>query len=276
MICNLEEILKYSYDNNSAIGAFNVGNMEMVMGAIKAAEEMKTPIIIQIGEARLKHSPLELIGPLMVSAAKNSKVKIAVHLDHGKTFETIKRALELGFTSVMIDMSHEKISINIEKTNKIKEIARKYNASVESEIGTIGGNEGDGTTNVGYTDVEEAVKFYKETSVDALAIGIGNVHGNYKGEPKLNFEILKQINSKISVPLVLHGGSGISDKDFRDMIDLGIKKINIATASFTSLVKEAKEYCKNDSINYFELNEAMVKGTYENVKRHIKIFNNKK
>lgn len=273
-LVKMKELLIKAESGNIGVGAFSVGNMEMVMGAIKAAEEMETPIILQIAESRLKHSPLHLMGPMMVSAAQRAGVDVAVHLDHGLTFETIQEALELGFSSVMLDASEADFEENIKMTKQVVAMARHFGATVESELGSVGKNEdGTGEYKIAYTEPSQAQRFCEETGIDALAVAIGNAHGNYPVAPELEFDLLKQINEKTSVQLVLHGGSGISDSDFQKAISLGIRKVNIATASFDSLTKRAKEYLSSDKKHdYFGLNEAMVQGTYENVKKHIQIF----
>lgn len=274
-LVTMKELLERAKNNHRGIGAFSVGNMEMVKGAIQAAEEMNTPIILQIAEVRLKHSPLALMGPMMVQAAKEAKVDIAVHLDHGLTMETVEKALELGFTSVMFDSSSHSFEENMERTKAVVGLAAKYNATVEAELGIVGGSE-DGSEDHGIrcTDPEDAKIFCETTGIDALAVAIGNAHGNYPVAPKLAFDVLKRIHEKTSIPLVLHGGSGITDEDFQKAISLGIVKLNIATASFNRLTMRAEEYlCSEGKHNYFELNEAMVRGTYENVKHHIEVFN---
>ena len=272
----MKSLLDKAKKEKYGVGAFSVANMEMIMGAVKAAEELKSPIILQIAEVRLNYSPLDLIGPMMIAAAKNSKVPIAVHLDHGITLDKICEALDLGFTSVMIDGSMHSLDDNIKITKEVVKKAREYGVTVEAEIGKVGGSE-DGRENHGvvYTDVNEAIKFYKETDINALAVAIGNAHGDYKGEPKLNFEILDEINKNIEIPLVLHGGSGISPKDFRHCIELGIHKINVATSTFKLVEKRVRErYLENGTqkIDYFELHALEIKGAYENVKMHIEIF----
>lgn len=246
-LVTMKTLLERAENHHRGIGAFSVGNMEMVKGAVQAAEELKTPIILQIAEVRLKHSPLALMGPLMVQAAKEAEVDIAVHLDHGLTMETVEKALEL---------------------------AKKYGATVEAELGLVGGSE-DGSENHGIrcTNPDDAKLFCERTGIDALAVAIGNAHGNYPVAPKLAFDVLEEIHEKTEIPLVLHGGSGITDADFQKAIALGIVKVNIATASFDCLTRRAEEYLKSEGEhNYFALNEAMVKGTYENVKHHIEVF----
>lgn len=277
MIVTLKELLEIAKAENKAIGSFTCPNMEIVMGTIRAAEESRSPIIIQIAEGRLKHTPLNMIGPLMVQAAKDASVKIAVHLDHGLTIGKAREALGYGFTSVMFDGSHYSLQENIDKTNEIAKLARQTGASVEAELGTIGGKEATERDEVSkYTDVGEAKMFAENADIDALAVAIGNAHGHYKGKPELNFERLAELQKAVNVPLVLHGGSGISDEDFRHCIDLGVRKINIATASMDAAITFAGRYmAEPGEHDYYHFNENMVQGVYENVKHCIKVFNNK-
>lgn len=274
-LVTMKQLLDQARSEHRGTGAFSVGNMEMVKGAVQAAEELKTPIILQIAEVRLKHSPLALMGPMMVQAAKEASVDIAAHLDHGLTLETVQKALDLGFTSVMFDSSLYPFEENIARTKEVVSLAKRYGATVEAELGLVGGSE-DGKEGHGIrcTDPADAEIFCRETGVDALAVAIGNAHGNYPTTPQLAFDVLAEIQKRVEIPLVLHGGSGISDADFRRAIELGIVKVNIATASFNSLTRHAEAYLHtNGSHNYFSLNEAMVQGTYENVRHHIRVFN---
>lgn len=274
-LVTMKQLLDQARNEHRGTGAFSVGNMEMVKGAVQAAEELKTPIILQIAEVRLKHSPLALMGPMMVQAAKEASVDIAAHLDHGLTLETVQKALDLGFTSVMFDSSLYPFEENIARTKEVVSLAKRYGATVEAELGLVGGSE-DGKEGHGIrcTDPADAEIFCRETGVDALAVAIGNAHGNYPTAPQLAFDVLAEIQKRVEIPLVLHGGSGISDADFRRAIELGIVKVNIATASFNSLTRHAEAYLHtNGSHNYFSLNEAMVQGTYENVRHHIRVFN---
>ena len=274
-LVTMKKLLERARQNNKGVGAFSVGNMEMIKGAVQAAEEMRTPIILQIAEVRLKHSPLELMAPMMVEAARQADVDIAVHLDHGLTMETVRKALGYGFTSVMFDSSLYPFAENIQRTRDVVSLAGNYGATVEAELGIVGGSE-DGSTDHGIrcTDPEEAKQFCDATGVDALAVAIGNAHGNYAAAPQLAFDVLEEIHQKVDKPLVLHGGSGITDVDFQKAICHGIVKVNIATASFNRLTKRAEEYLQSDAPHtYFGLNEAMVQGTYENVRHHIEVFN---
>ena len=272
----MSELLDYANKNNCAVGAFSVGNMEMIIGAVRAAEEMQTPIILQIAEKRMKTSPLELMGPMMVSAAENAKVPIAVHLDHGLTFDCINSALQYGFTSVMLDASLLPFEENIEMTKKVKAAASEYGATVEAELGVVGGNEGDSAEHkILCTDPEKAKIFCEQTGINCLAVAIGNAHGNYPVLPELRFDVLKEINETVDTPLVLHGGTGITAEMFRKAISLGIRKINIATASFDALARAAKDYTFTVAkADYFTLSPKMADSVYNNVKKHIEIFNN--
>lgn len=274
MLVNIRELLADAQKGNYAVGSFSVANMEMVLGVLKAAQELNAPVILQIAEVRLKQSPLELIGPLMVAAAKNAKTPVAVHFDHGKTGKMIGMALELGFTSVMFDGSHLPLEENIAETKKIVSMAKKYSAAVEAEIGCVGGSE-DGSEDIAIncTKPDDAVRFAAETEVDALAVAIGNAHGNYKFTPKLRFDILEECAKRVSAPLVLHGGTGISEEDFIRCAKTGIKKINIATATFDSVEKSVRDCYNENKINgYYDLQGAEVEGAYLNAKRHILIF----
>ncbi|MBQ9060610.1 MAG: ketose-bisphosphate aldolase [Firmicutes bacterium] len=273
-LVNMRELIAQAEIKGTGVGAFNVGNMEMVMGVVKAAEEMDTPVIMQIAEGRLPHSPLALIGPMMVAAARAAKVDIAVHLDHGRSRKTILQALELGFTSVMYDGSSMPYKGNLENTRQVVGLAGKYQAAVECEIGVVGGNEGgDFDHKIRYTDPIDAMKFSRESGADAMAVAIGNAHGVYISEPRLRFDILKKIRQKSALPLVLHGGSGISDEDFREAIRCGIRKVNIATASLNAAAGFAKEALDSaGGPDYFAMSDAMVEGTYENVRHHIRVF----
>ena len=273
-LVKMTELFAARENNSFAVGAFNVSDMEMAMGAIKAAEELKAPLILQIAEGRLRYSPLDLLGVVMIAAAKKCKMPTAVHLDHGGTLETIKLALSLGFTSVMFDGSKYPLEENIKRTREVVELAHAQGAAVEAEIGRVGGAEGDyKSVDVLVTIVEEAKKFAEETGVDALAVAIGTAHGNYTVQPKLRIDRLKEIFDAVKTPLVLHGGTGLTEDDFRNCIANGIKKINIATASYDNSARKIKEICAaNPNAKYFDFSDAIVQGTCENVKKHMKIF----
>lgn len=269
----MKDLLFEAERGNYAVGAFSVADMEMILGAVRAAEEMNSPLILQVAEVRLKYSPLKIIAPMMLAAAKNASVPIAVHLDHGRTTECIQEALQLGFTSVMIDASDCPIEENIRRTKQIRTLADRYGATVEAEVGQIGVSE-DGTRegSGSYSDPWEVKRLKEEAGVDAIALSIGNAHGLYQAEPRLNFEILRKSRELTGMPLVLHGGTGIGEEDFKCCIRGGIRKINVATATFLAVERAAREYAKEDRRDYFRLSAYMTELAYENVKRHIGIF----
>lgn len=275
-LVKMSTLLANAKKNGVGCGAFGVYNMEALMGTIKAAEELNTPIILQLSEARFEAAPLNIMGPMMVNAAKEAKVDIAVHLDHGCSREAIKKALEMGFTSVMYDGSLLPFETNLANTKLIKEMADKFGADVEAELGHVGRYEGgDFDCENQCTIPEDAEIFINKTNVAALAVAIGNQHGNYTSSPKLRFDILKDIRDLIPEGcLVLHGGSGISDEEFQECIRSGIVKINIVTSILDTMVKKIDFYLKtNPRSTYYDLNREMVAGAYEVVKHHIKVFN---
>jgi fructose-bisphosphate aldolase, class II len=275
-LVTIKEILNIASSEHYAVGGFNVANMEMIIGVISAAEELKSPVILQVAESRLAYSPLNLIGPSMVAAAESAKVPVAVNFDHGKTAQKIQQALEMGFSSIMIDGSACPLLENIRITNEIIDKAAQYGASVEAEIGAVGNNE-DGThADARYTDLKDAAEFYNAAKVDALAISIGNAHGMYKCKPHLNFEILSSVHKRLPVPLVLHGGSGLDNSDIKKSIDCGISKVNIATETFDCVEKHVHGLYQNErSVTYFDLHDEEIEGAYENVKNHILMFGSK-
>ena len=273
-LVNMKNLLRDAQAGAYAVGSFSVANLEMIQGVVKAAEETKSPIILQIAEVRLNHSPLEIIGPAMLAAAKNASVPVAVHLDHGTTLECIGKALRMGFTSVMFDGSHLPLEKNIEMTKEVVEMAKPYGAAVEAEIGCVGGSE-DGSEDIAMrcTSPSEALLFSERTGVDALAIAIGNAHGFYKEAPQLRFDILQKVRDTVSIPLVLHGGTGISEDDFIRCHQNGIKKINIATATFAAAERKVKEgYEKGEIGGYYDMHVRQIQGAYENAKKHMEIF----
>lgn len=276
-LAKLSELTTLAANGNYGIGAFSIANMEMILGAVQAAEETDTPIILQVAQARLPYSPLQIIGPMMLAAAKAAKVPVAVHLDHGQDAETALEALKLGFTSVMIDASLLPLQQNITKTREIAALARQYGADVEAEIGRLGIGE-DGSVEGArlYTSPDEALEFYTQTGVDALAVSFGNAHGFYTTPPVLNFAILEEIHKRVPAPLVLHGGSGLTAQDFQNCIRHGVRKLNIATATFSATVQAAGQYLgQAKQPSYFDMNTAMRREICSTVGRHIHIFQNR-
>ena len=229
MLVNLNDVLKDAQNNHYAVGLFNTIDTDMLEAVIEAAETKRSPVIIGTAEILLPYGELQLIAPSVIAAAKRASVPVVVHYDHGLTFERCMEALQLGFSSVMFDGSVKSYDQNIAETQEIVRIAHAFGSTVEGEIGHVGDAVNPDADSNRYTTVEEAQKYLADTGVDALAIAIGTAHGAYKTAPKLSFERLREIRSEIDVPLVLHGGSGLSDDDFRQSIANGIAKVNIFT-----------------------------------------------
>ncbi|MEK3888161.1 class II fructose-bisphosphate aldolase [Bacillus sp. FSL K6-3431] len=270
-LVKMKELLVDAELGDYAVGAFSMANMEMIKAAINVAEELRSPLILQIAEVRLKHSPLHLIGPMMVAAAKKAAIPVAVHFDHGLTEAKIREALELGFSSIMYDGSHYPIEKNIEETNRIAALAAEYDVTLEAEIGQVGGSE-DGSADIDIliTSVEDAKRFTNETNIDALAIAIGNAHGMYKEKPNIRVDRLKEIHSEVAMPLVLHGGSGLTEVDFRTCIHHGIRKINVATSTFNHVVHAVNKDAPFS--DYYSYHERIVEAASESIRNHMRIF----
>ena len=228
MLVNLVEILKMAEDKKCAVGAFNTPNLECLNAVLTAAERLNVPVIIAHAELHEEVSPLAKIGSVMVQTAKTAKVPVCVHLDHCETLDYMKQALGIGFTGVMYEGSTLPYEENLENTKKAVAMAKGYNCGVEAELGALASREGGASTGSGpvYTDPEEAVVFCRETGIDALAPSFGTAHGIYKSRPVLDLERVKVIAEKTGLPLVMHGGSGVSPKDYRTGIANGLRKIN--------------------------------------------------
>jgi len=226
------KILSDAQKGHYAIGAFNIENMEMAQAVIAAGEETNSPLIIQTTPSTLKYAPPSLFYAIVKSIADNSKIPVALHLDHGDSFARSCEAIRAGYTSIMIDGSKLPFEENIALTKKVVEVASILNIPVEGELGTIGGKEDSlevKDKDSLYTNVDQAAEFVDRTGCSFLAVAIGTAHGFYKGTPKLDFERIEQIAKRVSVPLVLHGGSGIPDEDVKHAIRLGMSKVNFAT-----------------------------------------------
>ena len=277
MLITLKNILKMAESKDMAIAAFNVTSLEGVLAVIEAAEDEDTPVILQFANAaHSKYISLEDIGRVMVAFADRSKVPVCVHLDHGNNFDEIKRALDLGFTSIMYDGSELSLKQNIANTKYAKILADEYGASIEAELGSMG-TEGENENILGaYTDPEVARVFVNETGIDALAASFGTVHGIYKSRPNLDFDIISGIRKLSGIPVVMHGGSGISDSDFKKCIDCGVRKINYYTYAAKYAGDAIRDMVKDKNGNIYshdilvEIRQNMVK-TY---KETIRVFKN--
>ena len=273
MLVNLNEVLEIAQSERRAVGLFNTTDTDMLQAVIEAAEEMNSPVIIGTAEVLLPYGELRLIAPSIIEAAKRAKVPVVVHYDHGLTFDKCMEALRLGFSSIMFDGSANDYETNIAQTREIVKIAHSFGASVEGEIGHVGlaSDSFEDLVDM-YTTPEEAKAYVEATGVDALAIAIGSAHGVYKKKPMLNIERLKEIRSSIDTPLVLHGGSGLSEDDFRNTIHEGIAKVNI----FTDLClagERAMMDGKNQGLGYLEIRNLKVTYIKEEVKKKIRLFN---
>lgn len=226
-----KEMLLKAQEGHYAVGAFNVENMEMVMAVIGAAEELNSPVILQTTPSTVKYAGLDYYLANVNVAAEKASVPVAMHLDHGSSFELAMQALRTGYTSIMIDGSHESFEDNIAVSKAVADACRPSDIPVEAELGKVGGKEDDldGGEGNAHTDPQEAKEFVERTGVSSLAVAIGTAHGIYKGEPKIDLDRLSEIREVVSVPLVLHGGSGIPDETIKESIRRGIAKVNYAT-----------------------------------------------
>lgn len=288
MLVTLSELLKDAKEGQYAVGAFNVPNLEAIRGVIQAAEELNSPVILQHAEVHENLIGLEEIGPIMLQYARAAKVPVAVHLDHGATFEMCVKAIRMGFTSVMYDASSKEYEVNLAESKEIVKIAHAAGVSVEAELGhiftsAVGGGEGRGSDSSEdyedledvYTDPDLAKVFVEETGVDCLAIGFGTVHGIYLKEPKLDLNRISQIKEKIDVPFVMHGGSGVSEENYRIAIKNGICKINYYTYMNKAAGKAVQEDMKNtsgDAVFFDELSLSATAAMKDNAKAAMKIF----
>ena len=258
MLATLNDVMKIAEEKKIAIGSFNTPNLEALQAVIEAAEELDLPVIIQFAQCHEPWIPLAMIGPIMVNAAKKSKVPVCVHLDHGETLEYLQQALDMGFTAIMYDGSTLSYEENLENTKRAVAMAAKTGASVEAELGSMGRRESGAGDDSGenddtkiYTDPHQAKVFVEETGIDALACSFGTTHGIYLTQPKLDFDVVKNVRALTEqIPIVMHGGSGVSREDYRKAIEAGTRKVNYFTymdksggnaiAEFVNSIKEGE------------------------------------
>lgn len=279
MLVNLKEILKIAEEEKNAVGMFNATGFDSLQAVIGAAEELNRPVIIAHAEVHNVYNDISFVGPAMIAAAQNAKVPVCVHLDHGTSTQMIYRALRIGFTSVMIDASALAYEENLRLTKEITEISHAMDVSVEAELGRLVTGES-GSTEIAnakpedfYTDPEEAKAFCEATGIDALAIAFGTAHGFYKSQPKLDFGVVEKCAAATGLPLVMHGGSGVSEEGFRKAIASGIRKINYYSYMSKAGYMAAKEYIESGRSNYLHDAEyAAMQAMKEDVEKAIKIF----
>lgn len=278
MLVSLREVMRKAKEKNIAVGSFNTPNSESLFAVIRAAEELNVPVIIMHAQCHEDYAPIDKIGCLMVAMAKSSKVPVCVHLDHGEDFEYCKKAIALGFTSVMIDCSALTYEENVKETTKVAEYAHAHNVDVEAELGALPQRENE--TRVReikkedlYTKPELVNDFATKTKIDALAIAFGTAHGIYKEKPILNTQIISKVAEKTTLPLVMHGGSGISDEQYREVIKKGIIKINYYSYMSYAGYKAVKQITDNREADFYHVIAlAAENAMYENVLRTMKVF----
>lgn len=283
MLVTLKEILEIAEEKKIAIGAFNASGLEAIEAEITAAEQLDLPVIIQFAQCHETLVPLSTIGPIMVDMAKRASVPVCVHLDHGETLEYLEEALKIGFTGIMYDGSVLPYEENVANSKKAVEMAKKYGASVEAELGSMGKREsgtGDGSeqddTKI-YTDPDLAAKFVEETGIDALACSFGTTHGIYLTKPKLDFDIVKMVREKTgNIPVVMHGGSGVSKEDYCKAVEAGVRKINYFTymdkAGGNAVVKYLNELEEGAPAFFSSIFTAAREAMKEDVKAAMKVF----
>lgn len=284
MLITMKAILELADAKNIAIGAFNITSLEGIQAVLQASEELNQPVILQFAPVHEAIIPMTVIGPIMLLMAERASVPVAVHLDHGDDLNVLKKALDMGFTSVMYDGSALSFEENAANTRIAVEMAGTYGASVEAEIGAMGrqefssigeGEKGEASEGC-YTDPEQAERFVKTTGIDALACSFGTVHGLYLTEPKLDFDRISQIKSRIGLPIVMHGGSGVSDQDFRKCIHNGVRKINY----YTYLAKAGGMHVKEKAMEsegyvyYHDVTLWGMEAMKKDVLHTIKVFSN--
>lgn len=278
MLVTLNEILKMAEERGCAIGAFNTPNLECIRAVIDTAEKYNVPVIISHAELHEEVAPLDVIGPVMVLSAKNAKVPVCVHLDHCETMDYMARALEIGFTGVMYDGSLLPYEKNVANTIQAVAMAKPYRAGVEAEIGQLASREGGIGENAGgpvYTDPDLAERFARQTGIDALAPSFGTAHGIYKSKPILDLERVAVIKEKVGLPLVMHGGSGVSPEDYRTAIQNGIRKINYYSYMSKAGTTAVKELLAGGDVTFFhDVAMAAQKAMAADVDKAFQVFYN--
>ena len=275
MLVNLREILALAEEKKCAVGAFNTPNLECLNAVIDAAEKLNVPVIISHAELHEGVSPLSKIGPVMVQAAKAASVPVCVHLDHCETLDYMAQALEIGFTGVMYDGSALPYEENLANTKKAVAMAKNYNCGVEAELGALASREGGAANASGpvYTDPDEAVAFCKETGIDALAPSFGTAHGIYKQKPVLDLDRVKIISEKTGLPLVMHGGSGVSPEDYRTGIQNGLRKINYYSYMSKAGTNAVRELLEKEDVTFFhDLALAAQKAMEADAEKAMRVF----
>lgn len=274
MLVNMNEVLLPAREGRYAVGLFNAVNLELARGILAAAQRTGSPVIMGTAEVLFPYGPLEEVSYYLIPMAKKAGVPVVIHLDHGLKKETCLKALDLGFTSIMYDCSTDDYDTNVEKVREMAEIAHSRGATIEGELGHVGDNTdaAEADPSFFYTDPGQARDFVEKTRVDALAVAVGTAHGAYKLPPKLDFDRIRAIKEQAKVPLVLHGGSGLTDEDFRKAIRAGISKINIFTDINVAAVRGARQHFVSDDKGLTELIPAAVEAVERETAKMMELF----
>lgn len=274
MLVNMNEVLLSAREGRYAVGLFNAVNLELARGILAAAQRTGSPVIMGTAEVLFPYGPLEEVSYYLIPMAKKAGVPVVIHLDHGLKKETCLKALDLGFTSIMYDCSTDDYDTNVEKVREMAEIAHSRGATIEGELGHVGDNtdEAEADPSFFYTDPDQARDFVEKTRVDALAVAVGTAHGAYRLPPKLDFDRIRAIKEQAKVPLVLHGGSGLTDEDFRQAIRAGISKINIFTDINVAAVRGARQHFVSDDKGLTELIPAAVEAVERETAKKMELF----
>ncbi|WCZ18183.1 class II fructose-bisphosphate aldolase [Lacticaseibacillus paracasei] len=279
-LVNLNDVLLDAKKRSYAVGAFNFTDISTARGIVSAAEKLNAPVVLQFAQSHLPYMSLEEVGINAIQLAKKASVPVVVHLDHGEDVATAMKALKMGFSSVMLDFSLKPFKENVKATKEVVEIAHDLGASVEGEIGVMTRDDGEGMPDYShltdkYTKVEDAKRFYDLTHVDALAVSFGTVHGIYREKPHLNFERLHEISEALPIPLVMHGGSGLSDEEYRESIKNGITKINYYSVMSFNVVNGLRDYlnARRDKQTFlYDCDMEVIRLVEEDLMKKIKIF----
>lgn len=278
MLASLKEVIEEGKKRKIAVGAFNTPNLECLLAVLGAAEKLEVPVIISHAQLHESVAPLDKVGPVMIELAKRSKTKVCVHLDHGEDFEYCKKAIALGFTSVMIDCSAKPYDENVKETRAVVDYAHAHGVDVEAELGRLpnregGAGGGEEKPEDLYTDAELVPDYLEKTGVDALAIAFGTAHGIYKVKPVLNMDVITKVRQKTDIPLVMHGGSGISPEEYREVIRRGINKINYYTYMSYAGYAAAKALAEKVPAGFFhDMALSAQNAMEENAEKTLRVF----